>query len=116
VQLGDPAFDYTAIKRAFGGLYIANGGFDADSAEAAVTSGATDLVAFGTKFLANPDLIERFRTARRSISLILQPFIRARNAVIRTIRRSLPDPRDHAAPGGHRLGRGLTITQAGPCY
>ncbi|WP_183605020.1 alkene reductase [Rhizobium fabae] len=62
VQLGDPAFDYTVIKRAFGGVYIANGGFDADSAEAAITSGATDLVAFGTKFLANPDLIERFRT------------------------------------------------------
>ncbi|MGO8658576.1 alkene reductase, partial [Rhizobium ruizarguesonis] len=53
---------YTAIKRAFGGVYIANGGFDADTAEAAVTSGAADLVAFGTKFLANPDLIERFRT------------------------------------------------------
>ncbi|WP_421414668.1 alkene reductase [Agrobacterium tumefaciens] len=62
VQLGDPAFDYTAIKRAFGGVYIANGGFDADSAEAAVTSGAADLVAFGTKFLANPDLIKRFST------------------------------------------------------
>jgi len=62
VQLGDPAFDYTAIKRAFGGVYIANGGFDADSAEVAITSGAADLVAFGTKFLANPDLIERFRT------------------------------------------------------
>nr|WP_299503233.1 alkene reductase [uncultured Rhizobium sp.] len=62
VQLGDPAFDYTAIKRAFGGIYIANGGFDADGAEAAITSGAADLVAFGTKFLANPDLIERFRT------------------------------------------------------
>ncbi|MGO8063959.1 alkene reductase [Rhizobium leguminosarum] len=62
VQLGDPAFDYTAIKRAFGGVYIANGGFDADTAEAAVTSSAADLVAFGTKFLANPDLIERFRT------------------------------------------------------
>lgn len=62
VQLGDPAFDYTAIKRAFGGIFIANGGFDADGAEAAITSGAADLVAFGTKFLANPDLIERFRT------------------------------------------------------
>ncbi|WP_035201200.1 alkene reductase [Agrobacterium tumefaciens] len=62
VQLGDPAFDYSAIKRAFGGVYIANGGFDADSAEVAVTSGTADLVAFGTKFLANPDLIERFRT------------------------------------------------------
>jgi N-ethylmaleimide reductase len=62
VQFGDPAFDYTAIKRAFGGVYIANGGFDADTGEAAVTSGTADLVAFGTKFLANPDLIERFRT------------------------------------------------------
>ncbi|MEX2693001.1 alkene reductase [Rhizobium mongolense] len=62
VQIGDPDFDYTALKWAFGGPYIANGGFDADSAEASITGGAADLVAFGTKFLANPDLIERFRS------------------------------------------------------
>ncbi|CAE6780057.1 alkene reductase [Xanthomonas arboricola] len=61
VQLGDPDFDYAALKRHFGGTYIANGGFDADSAEAAITGGTADLVAFGQKFLANPDLVERFR-------------------------------------------------------
>ncbi|RWX74666.1 alkene reductase [Neorhizobium lilium] len=62
VQIGDPDFDYVALKRRFGGTYIANGGFDADSAEIAITNGAADLIAFGTKFLANPDLIERFRS------------------------------------------------------
>jgi N-ethylmaleimide reductase len=61
VQFGDPDFDYTALMRAFSGPYIANGGFDADSAEAAITGGAANLVSFGQKFLANPDLIERFR-------------------------------------------------------
>jgi N-ethylmaleimide reductase len=64
VQLGDPDFDYTALKSAFGGPYIANGGFDADSAEAAIAGGKADLVSFGTKFLANPDLVERFRTGQ----------------------------------------------------
>lgn len=61
VQIGDPAFDYGAIRRAFGGVYIANGGFDAETAEAAITLGAADLIAFGAKFLANPDLVERLR-------------------------------------------------------
>ena len=62
MQLGDLTFDYTAIKRALGGVYIADGGFDPDSAVAAITSGTIDLVAFGAKFLVNPDLIERHRT------------------------------------------------------
>ena len=61
VQPGDPDFDYAALKQAFGGTYIANGGFDAGSAAAAISSGAAHLVSFGTKFLANPDLVERFR-------------------------------------------------------
>ena len=61
VRLGEGSFDFAALKRAFGGAYIANGGYDAVSAEAAIEAGEADLVAFGTKFLANPDLIERFR-------------------------------------------------------
>ena len=59
---GAPAsgFDYRALKTAFGGNYLANFGFDKARANAAIASGATDMVAFGKLFLANPDLVIRF--------------------------------------------------------
>lgn len=44
----------------FGGAVITNGGYDRESGEAAVASGAADLVAYGVLFLANPDLPRRF--------------------------------------------------------
>ena len=37
------------------------GGFDRDEAEEWVGDGKADLIAFGRKFLANPDLPQRFR-------------------------------------------------------
>ena len=40
---------------------IANGGYNLESANAAVASNDVDLVAFGVPFLANPDLTERWR-------------------------------------------------------
>ncbi|WP_191487961.1 alkene reductase [Pseudomonas sp. FEN] len=61
VQLGDEAFDFTGFKRSFAGTYIANGGYDAQRAAVALSAGEADLVAFGTPFLANPDLVERVR-------------------------------------------------------
>ncbi|MCB1832789.1 MAG: alkene reductase [Geminicoccaceae bacterium] len=60
-QLGTAPFDFADFKRRFGGTYIANGGYDAARAEAALREGTADLVAFGSSFLANPDLVERFR-------------------------------------------------------
>ena len=53
--------DYAALKRAFGGPYFANNGYDRERAAAAIAAGRTDVVAFGQLFLANPDLPERFR-------------------------------------------------------
>lgn len=41
---------------------IVNTGFDKAKAEAAITAGQADLVAFGVPFIANPDLVERLRT------------------------------------------------------
>ena len=38
-----------------------NGGYSLESANAAITRGEADLVAFGVPFLANPDLPVRFR-------------------------------------------------------
>lgn len=49
-----------ALKRAFGGPFMANGGYDAARADAAITAGEADLVSFGVLFLANPDLPARF--------------------------------------------------------
>ncbi len=40
---------------------LVNGGFDQTSGEAAVASGAADAVVFGKPFIANPDLVERYR-------------------------------------------------------
>ena len=40
---------------------IANGGFDAGKARAALAAGTADLVSFGVPFIANPDLPSRFR-------------------------------------------------------
>ena len=48
------------IKKAFGGLYIANEQFTQDSAEKALSDGTADAVAFGKLYISNPDLAERF--------------------------------------------------------
>ncbi|WP_235685883.1 MULTISPECIES: alkene reductase [Corallococcus] len=49
------------LRKVFPGTFIVNGGYDARAGEAAVAAGEADLVAYGTPFLANPDLPERFR-------------------------------------------------------
>ncbi|HHZ8194292.1 TPA: alkene reductase [Pseudomonas aeruginosa] len=50
-----------ALKKAFGGPYIANEKFTLDSANAILVKGDADAVAFGVPFIANPDLVERLR-------------------------------------------------------
>lgn len=47
------------LRKAFGGVFIASGGFNHGSAEAVLASGDADLVAFGRSVLANPDFLER---------------------------------------------------------
>jgi 2,4-dienoyl-CoA reductase-like NADH-dependent reductase (Old Yellow Enzyme family) len=47
------------LKAAFGGVYIANEEFSRESAEALLSSGEADAVAFGKAFIANPDLPRR---------------------------------------------------------
>jgi len=54
--------DVVAIYRGlFAGKVIAAGGFTPESAEAEVSSGRSDAVAFGRMFISNPDLVERIR-------------------------------------------------------
>ncbi|MEU8134784.1 alkene reductase [Streptodolium elevatio] len=51
-------------RRLFDGPCIANLGFDRESGNAAVARGVADAVAYGTAFVANPDLVERFALGR----------------------------------------------------
>jgi N-ethylmaleimide reductase len=55
-----PADFKRQLRESFRGLFILSGGFDRDSAEAALVERRADLVAFGRPFLANPDLVKRF--------------------------------------------------------
>ncbi|RMD79903.1 MAG: alkene reductase [Gammaproteobacteria bacterium] len=56
-----PPFDLGLLRRAWRGVYVANGGYDRERAQEAIRSGAADAVSFGRLFLANPDLVTRFR-------------------------------------------------------
>ena len=49
-----------ALKKQFGGLYVANESHTRDSAEQLLEKGEADAVAFGKLFIANPDLPARF--------------------------------------------------------
>ncbi|MGB7563340.1 MAG: alkene reductase [Prochlorococcaceae cyanobacterium] len=51
----------TPVRERFKGVLIANMGYSGDEANAAISTGAVDAVAFGSAFLANPDLPERLR-------------------------------------------------------
>jgi len=48
------------MRSLFQGPFILNGGFNQETASAALAKGEADLISFGTLFLANPDLPERF--------------------------------------------------------
>ncbi len=57
-HLGDDRIG-PALKKEFGGAYIANEGFTAESAAAVLAAGDAEAVAFGKDFIANPDLPAR---------------------------------------------------------
>ena len=48
-----------AVKKTFGGAFIANEGFTPETAAATLAAGEADAVAFGKLFIANPDLPRR---------------------------------------------------------
>lgn len=53
--------DFTQIRKNFNGAYIANLAYDKERGNTAITSGSADAVAFGVPFIANPDLVERYK-------------------------------------------------------
>ena len=54
-------FRASRVRALFHGPLLGNCGYSKDGAEAVINAGALDAVAFGRPFLANPDLVERFR-------------------------------------------------------
>jgi N-ethylmaleimide reductase len=50
---------FRSLRSAWMGIYVANGGYDAERGERAVSDGSADAVAYGRLFLANPDLPTR---------------------------------------------------------
>ncbi len=57
---GENHYHRDALREAYRGTYIANGGYDQARARLAIQTGTADLVSFGAPYVANPDLVERF--------------------------------------------------------
>lgn len=65
-QQGNRPFDYASFKTTYRdaggkGAWLVNNGYDKELAEQVIADGGADLVAFGKLFIANPDLVTRFR-------------------------------------------------------
>lgn len=57
----DLPFDYAALRQRYRGTYIANNGYTGELASQAVDQNKADLICFGRSFIANPDLVARFK-------------------------------------------------------
>ncbi|MBL4771053.1 MAG: alkene reductase, partial [Planctomycetes bacterium] len=49
------------LRGVFDGMLMGNCGYELETAQEAIASGAADTIAFGRPFIANPDLVERFQ-------------------------------------------------------
>jgi N-ethylmaleimide reductase len=56
----DP-FDFVSLRKLFKGAYIANLAYDKARGNQAIADGHADAIAYGVPFIANPDLVERFK-------------------------------------------------------
>ncbi|MFA6036976.1 MAG: alkene reductase [Legionellales bacterium] len=54
-------FDFHALRKVFNGPWMVNNGYTRELAIEAISSGYADLVAFGRLYIANPDLVQRFK-------------------------------------------------------
>ncbi|MEM9542232.1 MAG: alkene reductase [Cyanobacteria bacterium P01_E01_bin.42] len=55
----EPAHPY--LRQAFDGVLMLNGGYDASLGALAIQKDEADAIAYGMPFIANPDLVERYR-------------------------------------------------------
>ena len=51
----------SVIREIFKGTFMLNGGYNAEKGNEAIRKGEADLISYGSLFLANPDLPERFK-------------------------------------------------------
>jgi len=58
---GGKTHDYSQYRAAFKGIYMANCRYDLALAQQAIAANTADMVSFGALYIANPDLVERFR-------------------------------------------------------
>ena len=54
-------FDFAQMRKHFKGAYMANLSYDKARGNAAIASGHADVIAYGVPFLANPDLVQRYK-------------------------------------------------------
>lgn len=54
-------FSFAILRSLYNGVYMANNGYDLELAVKARQDDLADLICFGRPFIANPDLVERFR-------------------------------------------------------
>lgn len=57
----DEKFDFAALRQLFNGAYMANGAYTAERAEQSLQAGQSDFISFGSLFISNPDLPNRFQ-------------------------------------------------------
>ncbi len=61
MMTGERGIDYRQIRDHFDGPYMANCGYTQDKAQASLAQSNADMVAFGSLYIANPDLVKRFK-------------------------------------------------------
>ena len=54
-------FDWERLRRRYDGIYIANNNYNRARALATRRHDRADMISFGRLYIANPDLVERFR-------------------------------------------------------
>lgn len=59
-ELGEP-MTLEEVRPLFSGILIGNVGYTQETAEEKIAAGHADMIAFGRPYIANPDLVERFR-------------------------------------------------------
>ncbi len=61
IRHGANVINLDVLRKAYQGTLIVCGGYDQVRAEQVIAQGEADLVAFGQLYIANPDLVERFK-------------------------------------------------------
>ncbi len=61
IRHGAKVVPLPSLRRAYRGTLVVNGGYDKARGNAVIAEGLADAVAFAQLFLANPDLVQRFR-------------------------------------------------------